>query len=269
MNEVNSNLENYVWKGPRIDGVQKEEKLVDCTVEKLLEYQEHCRQMLYNDNPKLPGRYTLVKIIENQIQCCRAELLVRWLRSEANYTYQHCYEDIRTLIKKNHEELTQEAIEQYPIGNLISEIPDEYKRVPIGLVLKASMYSLGVFKSYITLNFLAELGIYLTQQEMQQELLERDPVTGKARNRMEVIKERENLNPSFHLEYHPDGLSYAEFHAMYKLHSDKYEKLTSVQLKLLSEKILYRFQQRCEKQAEQWETKLKEISEVLKSKEQA
>ena len=40
--------------------------------------------MLHNENPKVPGRYTLIKIIEDQIQHCRAELLVRWLRAEKN-----------------------------------------------------------------------------------------------------------------------------------------------------------------------------------------
>lgn len=267
MSKDTNNNEEYIWKGPRVDGVQKEIKLIDCDFEQLQKYYNHCQQMLYNDNPKVPGRYVLIKKIESQIQHCRAELLVRWLRAEKGYTYQHCYEDIQSLIHKNKEVLTQEALEKYPISNLMSEIPNEYKRVPISLVLRASMYSLGVCDtSHISLNFLVKLGIFLTQKEMQQELFERDPETGKARNRMEIIKEREGLNPALHLECKSDGLSYAEFHQMCKLHKDKYENLTTAQLKLLSEKIFYKFQQRCEEQAKQWETKAAEIREVATSK---
>lgn len=267
MSKDTNNIEEYIWRGPRVDGVQKEIRLVNCDLVELQKYYNHCQQMLHNEDSKRPGRYTLIKMIESQIQHCRAELLIRWLRSEKGYTYQHCYEDIRTLIKNNPQKLTQEVIEQYPIGRLMAEIPNEYKRVPVGLVLKASMYSLGVCDtSHITLNFLVKLGIYLTQQEMQQELFERDPETGKARNRMEIIKERENLNPALHLECHPDGLSYAEFHQMCKLHKDKYEKFTTQQLKILSEKVFYKFQQRCEDQAKQWEARAAEIAEVAASK---
>lgn len=260
-------LESYIWRGPKVNGTQKEIRLVDCDFEELQKYYNHCQQMLYNDNPKIPGRLTLIKIIEEQIQHCRAELLVRWLRAEKHYTYQNCYEDIRALINRNKETLTQSAVEKCPIGQMMSEIPNEYKRVPVGLVLKASMYSLGVFDtSHITLNFLVKLGIYLTQQEMQVELFERDPETGKARNRMELIKQREGLNPAIRLECIPTGLTYAEFHQMCKLRKDKYENFTSAQLKILSEKVLYRFQLRCEEQAKQWEVKAAEIIEVAKSK---
>lgn len=263
----NEKLSEYIWKGPKVDGVQSEVRLVDCDLEELQKYYNHCQQMLYNENPKVPGRLVLVKMVADQIQHCRAELLVRWLRAEKQYTYQNCYEDIRALIAKNKESLTQEVVEQYPISNLMSEIPDEYKRVPIGLVLKASMYSLGVLDtSHITLNFLVKLGIYLTQQEMQVDLFERDPETGKARNRMELIKQREGLNPAIRLECVPTGLSYAEFHQMCRLHKDKYEKFTTAQLKILSDKVLYKFQLRCEEQAKQWQQKAAEIIEVAESK---
>lgn len=263
----NENTSKYIWKGPKVDGVQEEISLWDCDYDQLKKYYNHCQQMLYNDNPKIPGRIVLVKMIDEQIQCCRAELLVRWLRAERNYTYTNCYEDLKTLIRNSKKNITQEEAEKYPISSLMAEIPDEYKRVPIGLVLKASMYSLGVFDtSHITLNFLIKLGIYLTQQEMQVELFERDPETGKARNRMEIIKQREGLNPAIRLECIPTGLSYAEFHQICKLRKDKYEKFTTPQLKILSEKVLYRFQQRCEEQAKQWQDKAEEILEVAQSK---
>jgi hypothetical protein len=62
------------------------------------------------------------------------------------------------------------------------------------------------------------------------------------------------------------GLSYNEFRSMYYLKRDKYSNLTTDQLKLLSNKVLYRFQDQCELQAKQWEDKIREIKEVADSK---
>jgi predicted RNA-binding protein len=53
---------------------------------------------------------------------------------------------------------------------------------------------------------------------------------------------------------------------MYYLKRDKYSNLTTDQLKLLSNKVLYRFQDQCQMQAAQWETKIAEIIEVASSK---
>lgn len=265
--EVEKNIENYIWKGPKVNGIQEEIRLVDCDLAKLQKFRNHCKQMLYNEDNKYPGRYVLIKIVEDQIQHCRAELLVRWLRSEKHYTYQNCFEDLKTIINNNKDSLTPEVVKTYPIGNIISDIPNEYKRVPLELVLQACMYSLGVCNtSYISLNFICSLGIYLTQQEMQHEFFEKDPTTGEVKNRMDLIKQREGLNPAVKLRYNPTGLSYAEFHQLCKLNKDKYENLTTAQLKLLSDKVLYKFQNRCERQAAQWQEKIQEIEEVANAK---
>ena len=53
---------------------------------------------------------------------------------------------------------------------------------------------------------------------------------------------------------------------MYKLKKDKYSNLTSDQLRLLSNKILYRFQDQCETQAKQWQDKIKELLLVAEKK---
>jgi hypothetical protein len=52
---------------------------------------------------------------------------------------------------------------------------------------------------------------------------------------------------------------------MYYLKRDKYSNLTTDQLKLLYNKVLYRFQDQCELQAKQWEEKIREIKEVADS----
>jgi len=53
---------------------------------------------------------------------------------------------------------------------------------------------------------------------------------------------------------------------MCRLCRTKYSLLTSDQLKLLSSKILYRFQDQCEMQAKQWQDKINEILEVAAHK---
>lgn len=269
---TSGNIEDYIWKGPKVNGVQNEVRLMDCDAEALQKHYDHCMEMLHNNDSRKPGRLVLIQIIDKQIQCCRAELLVRWLRQERHYTYQQCYEDIRDLIdkhnQKSNDKITQAMVEKMPISTMM-EVPSEYKRVPVGLVLKACVDSLGILDtSHITLNFLIKMGIFLTQQEMQKDLFERDPETGKAKNRLEIIKELEGLNPAIRLEVTETGLSYAEFSAMLRMNGkkDKYSSFTTAQLKILSEKVLYRFQMRCEEQARQWLDKVDEIKEVFESK---
>ena len=47
-----NDITTYVWKGPKVNGVQEEIKLVDASFEQLRKYYEHCEQMLYNTDYK-------------------------------------------------------------------------------------------------------------------------------------------------------------------------------------------------------------------------
>lgn len=267
-NDINS----YVWKGPKVNGVQEEIKLVDADFYQLQKFYNHCNEMLYNKDSKYPGRVTLLGIVQDQIQRCRAELLIRWLRSEKQYTTTNCLEDLRTIISNNKNELTQEVIKTYAIGNIMNGLPIEFERVPISLVLDACLDSLGVLdNSHLTLNFIVKMGLWFTPQEMQKPISEgglykKDPETGKAVNRLEVVTKELRLNPSISLRIDNTGLSYAEFRSMCRLKRDKYANLTSDQLRLLSNKVLYRFQDQCEMQAKQWQDKIEEILKVAESK---
>ncbi len=262
-----NDINNYVWKGPKVNGVQEEIKLVDADYDQLRKFYKHSMQMLYNEDSKNPGRLTLLEIVSDQIQRCRAELLVRWLRSEKQYTNTKCLEDLKRIVKNNKEVLTQETIKTYPIGNLMSGLPVDLNQVPVGLVMDACLDSLGQFNnSHLTLNFIVKMGLWFTQHEMQKDLYRKDPITGKTINRLEVVSKELKLNPSIVLRINDTGLSYSEFKSMYRLKRDKYANLTSDQLKLLSNKILYRFQNQCENQAKQWEDKIEEIKKVAESK---
>lgn len=267
LNDKANDINTYVWKGPKVNGVQEEIKLVDANYDQLKKFYNHCMQMLYNTDPKNPGRITLLNIVSDQIQRCRAELLIRWLRAEKQYTNTRCLEDLKNLIRNNKEVLTQETIKTYPVGNVMSGLPVDFEQVPISLVMDACLDSLGQFdNSHLTLNFIVKMGLWFTQQEMQKDLYRKDPVTGKAVNRLEVVSKELRLNPSISLRICDTGLSYAEFRSMCRLKRDKYANLTSDQLKLLSNKILYRFQNQCENQAKQWEDKIEEILKVAETK---
>lgn len=267
LNAKANDINTYVWKGPKVNGVQEEIRLVDADFNQLQKFYNHCNEMLYNKDLKYPGRLTLLDIVQNQIQKCRAELLIRWLRSEKQYTTTKCLEDLRTIINNNKSELTQEVIKTYPIGNIMNGLPIEFEYVPVSYVLDACLDSLGVFdNSHLTLNFIVKMGLWFTPQEMQKDLYRKDPETGKAMNRLGIVIKELRLNPSISLRIDNTGLSYAEFRSMCRLKRDKYANLTSDQLRLLSNKVLYRFQDQCEKQAQQWQDKISEILKVSEAK---
>ena len=273
LNERANDIKNFIWKGPKVNGVQEEIKLIDADFYQLQKFYNHCMEMLYNKDSKNPGRITLLDIVQNQIQKCRAELLVRWLRSEKLYTATNCLEDLRNVISNNRDRYNQETIKVCPIGEVMNGIPLEYKRVPISLVMDACLDSLGIADmSHVTLNFIVKMGLWFTPQEMQKSLSEgglyqKDPETGKAINRLEVVAKELRIDPRIMLRIDKTtGLTYSEFRSMYKLKKDKYSNLTSDQLKLLSNKVLYRFQDQCELQAKQWQDKIAEILKVAEAK---
>lgn len=260
-----NNINTFIWKGPKINGVQEEYKLVDCTYEQLQKYYKHCDEMLHNTNKKNPGRLVLVDIVQEQIQRCRAELLIRWLRLEKSYSATRCLEDLRTIINNN-PEINQETIKTYKIGNVMQGLPLEFEQLPIGLVMDACLDCLGVFdSSNITLNFIIKLGFWFTPQEMQ-ELYRKDPETGKAMNRLAVIREKHNIDNKYTLRIDSTGLTYQEFKYMLDLKKDKYSNIASNPLKILSNKVLYRYQELCVAQAKPWQDKMNEILKVAEFK---
>lgn len=100
--------------------------------------------MLNNTDVHTPGRLVLVNIIDDQIARCRAELLMRWLRKEKQYTNIKCLQDLRQIIANNKDVLTPETIKTYPICEVMSGLPIEFQTVSVGNVLDACMDLLGV-----------------------------------------------------------------------------------------------------------------------------
>ena len=260
-------VNSYVWKGPRVNGVQEEFKLIDADYDTLKKWYNRCITMLNNTDVHTPGRLVLVNIIDDQIARCRAELLIRWLRKEKQYTNIKCLQDLRQIIANNKEVLTPETIKTYPICEVMSGLPIEFQTVSVGNVLDACMDLLGVFDcSHVTRNFIVKMGLWFTPQELQNELCQRDPNTGKPRNRLEVVREILKVDPAIRLRISETGLTFNEFKAIFNIQKDKYSSYSSEQLNVLANKILYRLQNQCEEQAKQWQDKANEIAKVANIK---
>ena len=272
-----SSVENFVWKGPKkeINGVrvQEEIKLIDATPEQLKQFYAHCQSMLYSEDKKNPGRKILLNIIKDQRQKCNAELYLRWLENkyltnipEQRVVYPRFLyvKDIREALELNIETIKKEDYSTTPITILTSGVPMEFRDVTINDVILGGVDLLGLFdRSHLSLSFITKMGVWLTDKEMN-ELLERDE-NGKARNRIEVIKERFNLRKDINLYPNEHGLSYNELRAMLNLKTKKYSELTTDQLVVLRDKVLFRFEDEVRFHISQWEdiiSKLKQVATI-------
>ena len=277
INEHENNVENFIWKGPKkeVNGVrvQEEVKLIDATPEQLNKFYAHCMSMLYSNDKKNPGRTILLDIIKRQRQKCNAELYLRWLENKYQtnipdvrkpYPRFLYNSDIREALEVNKDSIPSEEYANTPITVLTDGVPMEFRDVTIQDVLLGAVGVLGLFdRSHISLSFITKMGVWLTDKEMN-ELLERDK-DGKARNRIDVIKERFNLRKDIKLYPNENGLSYTELRAMLNLKTKKYSELTTDQLLVLRDKVLFRFEDEVRFHISQWEdiiNKIKRVAEI-------
>lgn len=278
---VNTNINNYVWRGPKkeVNGKfeQEEIKIIDATPEQLNQFYRHCMSMLYSKDKKNPGRYHLLNIVDEQKKKCNIELFIRWIENKykrnipntrPDYPRFLFLQDVRDFLN------TPEALEAYPkdkysdtyIDAVVSNYPEEFSKITISGLMDGCLDSLGVFdKSHLSLNFIIKLGVWFTNSE-KKELEERDEKTGKLKDRIDVIMERHRLKANARPRTLQTGLSYAEFRAMLNLKSKKYSELTTDQLVALRNKVLFRFQNEIEYHAFQWEDRIKQIKEVAAAK---
>ncbi len=77
-----------------------------------------------------------------------------------------------------------------------------------------------------------------------------------------IVKERLKLRNNINFYLTPKGLSYTQLRSMTTLRSKKYQDMTSAQLLLLRDRILFSLEQEVKKHISQWELKQKEILEV-------
>jgi len=108
------------------------------------------------------------------------------------------------------------------------------------------------------------MGVYLTPSELK-EFDEKDS-DGNPRKKPELIKERLGLKPSVELVVKPTGLNFNELRAMINLKPKKYSELTTDQLTVLRNKVLFRLENEVLFHIEQWEERIRQLKLVAESR---
>lgn len=264
-----ADIKSFVWKGEKkeINGVltQEEIRLIDADENQLKKFYNHCMSMLYNEDKQNPGRYLLLNIIKDQIERCNCELFLRWLEQEKGKPRFTFLSDIRTILDNNKDSIPD--TKSVPISAIVGGCPDEFKDIPISLVIEDCIDRLGYFnKQHITLSFIVKQGLWFTQQELK-DLTERNE-DGTIKDRIEVVKERLGLKlkPNINLYITPKGLTFGQLKAMLLLRSKKYSELTTDQLKTLRNVILFALSDEVRFHINQWESRITQLKEVAKFK---
>lgn len=268
-----NNPKNFIWKGPKkmVNGelMQEEVKLIDASPEELNKYYGHCVSMLKNVDKNNPGRLVLLDIIKDQRERCNTELLMRYLEGSykqdemrKKYPRFEYLKAIREYMKKNPEWFPQDRMHEILVTSVTGSLPDEFTGITLDLVEKGCLYTpLGVFdKKHITLTFITKLGLWLDEKE-KKEFNEEAKVTGKTR--IDLIKERCSLKPTTNIKISSKGLlNFREFRAMINLRNKRYTELTTDQLVVLRDKVLFALENEVNYHISQWVNKIKEIAQV-------
>ena len=264
-----ADIKSFVWKGEKkeVNGVltQEEVRLIDADENQLKKFYNHCMSMLYNQDKQNPGRYLLLDIIKDQIARCNCELFLRWLEQEKGKPRFTFLSDVRTILDNNKDSIPD--TKSVPISAIVGGCPDEFKDIPISLVIEDCIDRLGYFnKQHITLSFIVKQGLWFTQQELK-DLTERNE-DGTIKDRIEVVKERLGLKlkPNINLYITPKGLTFGQLKAMLLLRSKKYSELTTDQLKTLRNVILFALSDEVRFHINQWESRITQLKEVAKFK---
>ena len=269
----NNDTKSFVWKLARkSDGTQEEIRLVDATPEQLNTFYNHCKSMLYSTDKLNPGRYTLLEIIGEQRRKCNVELFLRKLEQGSicadNKPYpRHLYiQVLRAYMNAHKEDFPSNELKNISIAACTGGLPREFERISIEEVLDGGLDQLGYFDNkHITFSFILNMGVYLTPVEMK-EFDEKDK-DGNTRSKLEVIKERLNIKNTVRLTVKPAGLNFNELRAMVNLKPKKYSELTTDQLIVLRNKVLFKLENEVMFHIEQWEERIRQIELVAKERD--
>lgn len=273
----NNDINSFVWKGPKEDycgqKIQREIRLVDATDDQLYSFYNHCISMLYSTNPVNPGRFTLINKIQEDREKCNTELYLRYLENNylsdngrARYPRFQYLQDMKKWLSRNTVDVPPSNYYDIPITTIISNVPEEFSRLSIGMVIDGCLDQLDrISKKPITLNFILNLGVWFTPDELV-DLTEKDPETGKVRDRKEVVIERLQLKNNARIKIDPKGLTYNELRSTLRLKNSRFSELTTDQLLVLRNKILFKLEEECALHAEFWTEKLKQIVRVMEQR---
>jgi len=281
-----NNINSYIWKDARLtfdkSEPQVETKLVDMDNDQLQMVYSHCKEMLYNTDPKNAGRMIVIDQIKEQYNKCGAELALRWFKtltdSKGNllYTSDSLLSELRSYVSNLPG--WEEDRESFQLKHLL-EVPVEYKNVRIVDLMDACKDGLGIFNhSKITYTFIFnQLGVYLTQEELKEidkdlSLAGLDPDKISLRTKIENhIKVPLGLYNT-EIKINSKGLTGSELRDMINMkkfkgyRACKYSVLTTSQLQTLRTKVLHVLEDRTIYQAKKWKEIMRQIEEVAKYK---
>ena len=281
-----SNINSYVWRDARLthdkNEQQVETKLVDMDEDQLQMVYSHCKEMLYNTDPKNEGRLVLIDKLNEQYDKCGAELALRWFKTLVNsatgaplYTSDSLYREIQGWIKSIPD---YNDDEKYQLKHIL-EVPASYGNVLIKDLMDACKDALGIFNhSKITYSFIySQLGVYLTQEELKE--IDKDlTIAGLDPEKITLQAKIENhvklplglINTV--IKINPKGLTGTELRDLVNMkkfkgyRACKYSELTTSQLQTLRSKVIFALEARTMLQAKKWKEIMTQIEEVAKYK---
>lgn len=266
MNEAmeNSKLNSYVWKGQKeIDAngkyIQSEQRMVDMSEQQLNSAYDHCKTMLFNKDSRNPGRHLVLSLISDQRDRCGAELFLRNIKTEKGIDRFSLVMPINEF-KSNNEELFAQS--RPTLDAPFQDLPSEFRKVPIDLVLDACIDRLGAFdKKHITRAFILRQGVWLTPAEAK-DLVEKDE-NNQIIDKLTVIRDRLNIKDIERLSINSRGLNYTELRAMLGIRPNKkYADLTTIQLETLRNRILFVLEEDVKNHISAWENRMSQIEQV-------
>ena len=266
MGKKSIDLNSFVWKGEKVldsDGryKQSEIKMMTMTENELQSCYNRCKTMLFNQDIQHPGRYVVLESIPEQRDRCGAELFLRYLEQAKGLGRFTLLGSINEFQKNN-----REILKTYKpnVEDVFSGIPEEYVKIPLSLVIDGCLDRLGTFnKKPITRNFILKQGIWLTPAE-SKEIIESD---GSSRTKLEIIRERLNIQDVERLSINSKGLNYTQMRAMLNIKPNKkYMDLTTVQLETLRYRMLFNLEEDVKEHIAMWEKRMEEIELVATNK---
>lgn len=261
-------INSFVWKGHKeIDEngtyQQKEKRMVDMSEEELRSAYAHCKTMLFNKDTHNPGRYLVLELVSDQRDRCGAELFLRYAEQSKGTSRITLISAINEFMTNNKEVLNGIR----PTLDLaFQKLPDEFKNIPLDLVLDGCLDRLGAFtKKHITRAFILRQGVWLTPAE-SKDLTEKDQF-GNIINKLDVIRERLNIKDVERLAINSKGLNFTELRAMLTLKPNKkYRDLTTMQLETLRSRILFILEETVKRHIDAWEGRMVQLDKVAKIK---
>lgn len=268
INKKQQDINSFIWKGNKTldeNGKykQSEKRLVDMDEQELQNAYSHCKTMLFNGDPLNPGRYIVLELISDQKDKIGAELFLRYIEQNHNLTRFSLLTSINDFLRNNREIAKEHKLN---VGDAISSSPDEFKKVPLTLVVDGCLDRLGTFnKKHITRTFILRQGIWLTPTE-SKDLIEYNP-DGTVRDRLEVVRERLNIKEVEKLHINSKGLNYTQIRALLNIKPNKkYLDLTTMQLETLRYRILFNLEESVKDHILAWEKRMEEIEIVAQHK---